>query len=145
MGIFKKRKKKKSLDFSHLCEDMTVSGNVDFSEALEIVGTVNGTITATDEKSELAIRKGAKVIGDVYVSLISINGEVEGSVNGNRIELAEDAYIKGDIFYNVLEMAQGARVDGKMIHMEKMDVSNEEEVKLLEEPEVVNAITETDA
>lgn len=141
MGVFKKRKNKNSSDFSHISEDMVITGDIDFSEAFEVLGTVKGKISADKDESELALRNGSKVIGDVYVPLISIDGEVEGNVHGNRIELASEAVIKGDIHYNVLEMSQGARVEGKMIHSDKLNLAK----KTVTEPVKVNFSAEADS
>ena len=60
------------------------------------------------------------------VSYAVINGSIEGNVYATeKLELSAKARIKGNVHYNVLEMASGAAVNGNMLHDKK-------EKKLLE-------------
>jgi len=46
-----------------------------------------------------------------------INGQVQGDIHvAERLELAPQARVAGDVSYNTLEMAAGAQVNGRMAH-----------------------------
>ncbi len=46
-----------------------------------------------------------------------INGKVEGDIHATeRLELAERAVVDGDVYYNLIEMAVGAKVNGGLRH-----------------------------
>lgn len=43
---------------------------------------------------------------------------IEGDVYAvGKVELFEKARIAGDVYYNLLEMAVGAEVNGKLVHL----------------------------
>jgi cytoskeletal protein CcmA (bactofilin family) len=46
-----------------------------------------------------------------------LNGSVTGDVRcEERIELAAKAKVNGDVYYNLIEMAMGAEVNGSLLH-----------------------------
>ena len=48
-----------------------------------------------------------------------VNGRIDGNVlANNKVELYEKSRINGDLHYNLLEMAVGAGVNGKLVHHE---------------------------
>ncbi|HSE13629.1 MAG TPA: polymer-forming cytoskeletal protein, partial [Rudaea sp.] len=48
---------------------------------------------------------------------IVINGAVTGDVTADeRLELASNARVEGNVYYKVLEMSAGAQINGKMVH-----------------------------
>jgi cytoskeletal protein CcmA (bactofilin family) len=57
------------------------------------------------------------VQGEIRVPHAVINGQVQGDVHASeRLELAPQARITGDVRYRTLEMAAGAQVNGRMTH-----------------------------
>jgi cytoskeletal protein CcmA (bactofilin family) len=47
-----------------------------------------------------------------------VNGEVKGDIHATeRLELAGAARVEGNVHYQLLEMAAGARIDGRMVHL----------------------------
>ena len=57
------------------------------------------------------------VQGEIRVPHAIINGQVHGDIHaGERLELAPEARISGDVHYRTLEMAAGAQVNGRMSH-----------------------------
>ena len=54
--------------------------------------------------------------------LIILNGEVHGNVHASeRVELAPKSKVFGDVTYKLIEMSEGASVNGRLIHMEDLD------------------------
>ncbi len=97
----------------------TIKGDIDFSGGMHIEGTVIGSITTgndVDQSSLLVLSETAMVKGEVKVSSLVINGAVEGDVYAaEQLQLDADARIKGNVYYNRLEMAEGAQVNGNLV------------------------------
>lgn len=95
-----------------------ITGDIHFSGTLEIEGRVFGNIYADDDGSaEVRIRETGLVKGDIQSPLIIINGVVEGDVHSNNhLELAARARVKGNVFYNLIEMVMGSEVNGSLCH-----------------------------
>jgi cytoskeletal protein CcmA (bactofilin family) len=95
----------------------TLSGNIVFTGGLRIDGAINGNVHASNgEASTLVISEHAKVTGEIRVSHLVVNGEVEGPVHAtDYLELQAKARVKGDIHYQRLEMHVGASVEGRLV------------------------------
>lgn len=65
----------------------------------------------------LTMSDQGRVTGEVRVSNAVVNGAVIGDLFvGERLELAGNARVDGNVHYKVLEMAAGAQVNGKMLY-----------------------------
>jgi cytoskeletal protein CcmA (bactofilin family) len=95
----------------------TVEGNIEFKGGLRIDGVVKGNVQALNgEATTLVISEQAKVVGQIHVSHLVINGEIEGPVHASDyLELQPRARVKGDIHYQRLEMHVGAAVEGRLV------------------------------
>ncbi|WP_426286346.1 bactofilin family protein [Luteibacter sp. E-22] len=103
---------------SLIARGVTLRGDVLFSGALHLDGTVEGSIHADPSgDGVLTISETGRVIGHIEVPQAVINGGVTGDIDvAERLELAPLARVEGDVRYQVLEMAAGAQVNGKMVH-----------------------------
>ena len=108
-------------------QSLEVNGDVKFSGGLHLDGKIVGNVSSEgNDSSVLVISDTGCIEGDVSVSYAVINGEVIGNVFASeKLELSGRARITGNVHYNLLEMASGSEVNGKMVH----DVT---EKKLLE-------------
>jgi cytoskeletal protein CcmA (bactofilin family) len=97
-------------------EGTLIQGEIRFSEGLRIDGEVHGDVTAVgDGQSILVISEKARVMGKVTGGHVIINGSVNGPVESrDLLELQPRAVIVGDVRYEVLEMHQGATIDGEL-------------------------------
>ena len=97
-------------------ETSLIDGNLMFSDGLRIDGTVNGDVIAADGAHNiLVISDKARVTGRVCAGHVIINGVVNGPVQSTELlELQPKACIVGDVSYQELEMHQGARVEGEL-------------------------------
>jgi cytoskeletal protein CcmA (bactofilin family) len=95
-----------------------ISGDLHFSGGCHVDGTVNGSVTADpDSKSALSISEGGNIDGGVTVPYVVLNGIVRGDVFANqRVELGPTARVIGNVYYNLIEMAIGAEINGKLVH-----------------------------
>lgn len=116
-----KRKKQPPIR-SLIGEGMVLHGNVDFNEGLRIDGEVQGDVKADSPHSILVISENARVHGKVRAGHVIINGEVRGPVHSDELlELQPKARVVGDVRYEVLEMHQGATVDGQLKPLKSAD------------------------
>jgi cytoskeletal protein CcmA (bactofilin family) len=97
-------------------EGTVIVGELRFTEGLRIDGEVHGDVIATGEShSILVISEKARVLGKVKAAHVIINGQVDGPVHSDALlELQPKASIVGDVRYEVLEMHQGATIDGEL-------------------------------
>jgi cytoskeletal protein CcmA (bactofilin family) len=65
----------------------------------------------------LVLSDHGSIEGEVRVPYVVLNGEVIGDVYAaERVELSAKARVSGNVFYNLLEMAMGAEVNGSLVH-----------------------------
>jgi cytoskeletal protein CcmA (bactofilin family) len=95
-----------------------IHGDVHFAGALHVDGNIEGTVLADpDGGAVFTLSEQGQVCGEIRVPNAVINGTVKGNIHAaERLELAAQACIDGDVHYSVLEMAAGARVNGRMVH-----------------------------
>jgi cytoskeletal protein CcmA (bactofilin family) len=96
-------------------EGMQLRGELRFADGLRIDGEVFGDVLAADGPSILVVSENARVHGRVVAAHVIINGEVRGPVTSSQLlELQPKARITGDVRYELLEMHQGAWIDGEL-------------------------------
>ena len=95
----------------------TIRGDVHFTGGLHLDGTIEGSVAAEGTDAVLTLSEHGRVIGEVRVSNAVVNGAVTGDIYAaERLELAGNARISGNVHYKLLEMAAGAQVNGKMLY-----------------------------
>ena len=97
-----------------ISSEVKIEGNITFTGHLDIEGVVVGSIQAEQgQDAVLRVVAGGRVEGEIRVPTAMINGSVEGDVHSTeRLELSEKATVDGDVYYNLIEMSVGARVNG---------------------------------
>ena len=97
-------------------EGTVISGELRFADGLRIDGEVVGDVISDgDGYSILVISEKARVTGKVIAGHVIINGTVVGPIHSSSLlELQPKAQITGDVRYEVLEMHQGATIDGEL-------------------------------
>jgi cytoskeletal protein CcmA (bactofilin family) len=95
-----------------------IRGDVGFSGGLYVEGTIHGKVLAEEGSAAvITIAENGHVEGEVHAPVVVINGRMTGDVYaGERIELAANARVQGNIHYKVVEMAAGAMITGRLIH-----------------------------
>ena len=118
-----------------ISSETTVKGDITFTGQLDVEGTVVGSIQAGSGDAVLRVVSGGCVAGEVKVPHTTINGKVEGDIHSSeRLELTEQAVIEGDVYYNLIEMSVGAKVNGGMRHSSNVadDLAAKREAKAAE-------------
>ena len=95
-----------------------VNGDLHFSGGCHVDGTVKGNVNAEpNSNSALSISEEGSVEGGVSVPYVVLNGIVRGDVVAcQRVELGSTARVIGNVYYNLIEMAIGAEINGKLVH-----------------------------
>ena len=95
-----------------------INGDLVFSGGLHVDGKVNGNVMAEEGSTALLIlSEFGRIEGEVKVPNMVLNGEIVGDVYGStRVELAPKSRVKGSVYYNLIEMAIGAEVNGGLVH-----------------------------
>lgn len=95
-----------------------VRGDLIFRGGLHVDGKIVGNVIAEDgSDSMLVLSDHGSIEGEVRVPFVVLNGEVIGDVYAaERVELSGKAQVNGNVFYNLLEMAMGAEVNGSLVH-----------------------------
>ena len=127
-----KRKRKTTRIDTLIGQQTEVMGDIKFSGGLHIDGTIKGNVIAEpDSRSMLSLSEQGTIEGEVNVPYVVLNGVVIGDVHGGEhVDLASKARVTGNVYYNLIEMAIGAEVNGKLVHH-----TGEEKRKLEHKPE----------
>ncbi len=118
LGSSKKPKGTGSKVDTIIGQQTRIEGDVHFTGGLHIDGHIKGSIIAeAGSESVLTVSEHGSIEGDVRVPTVILNGTVTGDVrSGDRIELSTKAEVNGDVYYNLIEMAMGAAVNGSLVH-----------------------------
>ena len=95
-----------------------INGDLMFTGGLHIDGRIIGNVIAEEGSSSILIlSEFGHIEGEVKVPNMVLNGKITGDVYGStRVELAPKSRIKGSVYYNLIEMAIGAEVNGGLVH-----------------------------
>lgn len=116
--MFRKSRKKQQQIETLIGPRTRVVGDIAFEGGLHLDGRVEGSISASgDAEAVLSVSESGFVEGSVEVPDVVMNGTVEGDVVvSGRVELGATARVVGNVVYDLIEMASGAEVNGKLIH-----------------------------
>jgi cytoskeletal protein CcmA (bactofilin family) len=97
-----------------------VIGEVRFSGGLHVEGRVVGDVTGDPKQaSGITLGSGGVIEGNLDVAYAVLGGTVIGDVRANgRADLTDGARIEGTLYYGVLELDEGAEVNGKLVHID---------------------------
>jgi cytoskeletal protein CcmA (bactofilin family) len=95
-----------------------INGDLMFTGGLHVDGRINGNVVAEEGSSSILIlSEFGHIEGEVKVPNMVLNGKIVGDVYGStRVDLAPKSRVKGSVYYNLIEMAIGAEVNGGLIH-----------------------------
>jgi len=101
-----------------IAPNTAVVGDIRFKDQLYVNGRVDGNVLAGDDgPATVIVSEEGSVKGEIRVPNVVINGAVEGNVYASaRVELAARARVKGNVYYQLIEMQLGAMVDGQLLH-----------------------------
>lgn len=130
--MFGKKKKFSSAKIDTLIGKNTIiNGDLIFTGGLHVDGKIVGNVIAEENSmAVLILSENGSIEGEVKVPNMVLNGKIVGDVFGsNRVELAQKSRINGSVYYNLIEMAIGAEVNGGLVHSPNMEVPKKLEDK----------------
>ena len=111
---------------SLISQGTIIRGDVRFTGTLHLDGRIEGAVLGEGPNAVFTLSEHGQVQGEVRVPHAMINGQVTGDIYASeRLELAAQARVVGDVRYNSLEMAAGAQVNGRMAHQGEDHVQRE--------------------
>jgi len=116
--MFGRKQRRHSVVDTLVGANSKVNGDLEFDGGCHINGFVKGSVTADSEgNSALSISEDGSVEGGVSVPFVVLRGIVRGDVVASqRVELGATARVIGNVYYNLIEMAIGAEINGKLVH-----------------------------
>ena len=117
--MFKKNKRAES-GITLIEANCEITGDLHFSDQLQVNGLVNGNIYAKPgSKATVTVSQKGQVSGEIRVPNVVVNGKVMGDIRADEhVELAAKAEVKGNIYYNSIEMVKGSRAEGQIVLIE---------------------------
>ena len=118
-----------------------VNGDLTFEGGCHVDGVVKGSVNADLEShSALSVSEDGTVEGGVTVPYVVLHGIVRGDVCvSQRVELGPTARVIGNVYYNLIEMAIGAEINGKLVHQPEGQVPLLEQTSRIDESAAVAA------
>lgn len=98
--------------FSIIGGDVSVSGDIEASVDLHIDGKVEGDIRC----AALVQGSESRIKGHVSARSARIGGLIEGSLTAEELVVEATARITGDVTYDVISIATGGQIEGRMSH-----------------------------
>jgi cytoskeletal protein CcmA (bactofilin family) len=97
-----------------------IEGNVRFSGGLRVDGEICGEVVADSAPATLSLSESGVIKGRVNASHLILNGTVHGPVQaGVFLDMQPKARVFGDVEYALIEMQQGATIEGRMLLLAK--------------------------
>jgi cytoskeletal protein CcmA (bactofilin family) len=91
---------------------LTIDGKIEGSGHVRMGGRFKGDVNVD---GDLTIEPGAKIVGSVRASTVTIGGELEGNIDGAaRVELLASGVLNGDLKAGSLTVASGSRMRGNV-------------------------------
>lgn len=98
-----------------------IVGDLTFSGGLHVDGVIIGNVKSSSDEAVLTLSELGSIEGEVRVPVLSLNGAIKGDVfSSEKVELATKARVTGNVNYNLIEMAVGAEVNGKLMHVDEV-------------------------
>ena len=111
------KKKRKFVGITTLIDkDIVISGDTTYTGGIRIDGVVRGNVKVLGkEESLLIMGNGSEVKGDIDVHKAIINGTINGNIRClDYLELNADAIVNGNIEYGIIEVHEGAKLNGNL-------------------------------
>ena len=116
----------RNAETSLIAHGTIIRGDVRFTGTLHLDGRIEGAVLGEGSDAVFTLSEHGQVQGEVRVPHAMIDGQVNGDIYASeRLELATQARVVGDVRYNSLEMAAGAQVNGRIAHQGEDHVQRE--------------------
>ena len=96
---------------SILAQDLRVTGEISSTGTIEVLGEIEGNLTARG----LIVGLEGRVTGTVSAEMVEVKGRLDGRVATHGFALRATAEVAADVSYTTLMIESGAVVEGKFI------------------------------
>jgi cytoskeletal protein CcmA (bactofilin family) len=98
---------------------VNVQGGIDFEGGLHLDGRIGGDVRSDPAPTAtLTVSETGSIEGAVRVPNVFLKGTVRGDIHASeRLVMSSTARVEGNVYYRVIEMAQGARILGKLVQL----------------------------
>ena len=112
------RKRKPGVVDTLVGSNTEIRGDVLFTGGLHVDGSIKGKVLSSPgDSATLSVSEGGSIEGDVSVPILTVNGHVSGNIYASdKMTLAPNARVTGNVYYNRLEVQAGAEVNGQLVH-----------------------------
>lgn len=133
--MFNKKQRRHTVVDTLVGTSTRINGDINFEGGCHVDGTVKGNVSAdTESNSALSVSEEGNVEGGVTVPYVVLHGIVRGDVYATkRVELGPTARVIGNVYYNLIEMAIGAEINGKLVHQPEGQVALLEQTTRIDE------------
>ena len=94
---------------SILSSDLKITGEITSTGTIEVLGEVDGTISAIG----LIIGGEGRVTGQVNAETVEVKGRLDGRVDSQSFTLRAAAAVTADVSYSTLVIESGAQIEGR--------------------------------
>jgi cytoskeletal protein CcmA (bactofilin family) len=89
---------------------LAVTGDLAAEDAVEVRGSVDGTVVAP----HVTIAAGGRIDGSVVARTLTIAGTVSGRAEALSVTIEASAEVSGSVVHHEIEVRKGAKIDGPM-------------------------------
>lgn len=93
---------------SVLSSDLRITGDIVAGGTLEVMGEIDGSITA----KALILTAEGRIGGTIKAESVELRGEMTGTIATGSLALKSTAQVKADVTYASLAIESGAQIDG---------------------------------
>lgn len=94
---------------SVLAPDLHIAGEIFSTSTVEILGKVQGKITA----KSLIIGTEGRIEGTILADSVELRGQFDGTIVTKGLSLSASSDVQADVRYTTVSIALGAAVEGK--------------------------------
>jgi cytoskeletal protein CcmA (bactofilin family) len=94
---------------SVLAADLRISGDVTSAGSIEVLGDIDGTLTAKG----LTVGAEGRVTGIVTAEVVEVKGRLDGKVASQSFTLRSTAQVAADVSYTTVVIESGAQIEGR--------------------------------
>jgi cytoskeletal protein CcmA (bactofilin family) len=111
-------------------------GNVFFSGGLRVDGEIHGKVIGETSPATLVLSEHGVVNGHVEVTYLVANGSINGPVRATEfLELQPKGRIEGNVEYGMIEIQQGAVIEGSLLRLVPESTDKRDKTKKAEKPD----------
>ena len=104
----RKAEVRRNVQHSFISADATVMGDIESAGDISVEGSVEGNVTCRT----LSLRGEPTITGDVHADAVHVCGRFRGALRAKNVVLTKAARMTGDIYYETLEIKEGAEFEG---------------------------------